>query len=269
MEYDFKIFRGRLAQFKAFGNEPGDWASRWSKQPLAKILDRYSNGNLDEFEIFTHYLPKHLPVLEAGCGMGQLVMALSGRGYQVRGVDYAEETIKQIKEANPQLDVRVDDVYSLADLDNTYGGYISLGVFEHNPDGPLEGLKELKRVLHPQGVAFISIPFLNPARQKWLRHVTTASDKVLSNGFRFYQYYFSLEDFKDLLHEANLEVIKAFPYAVVAGLTRDYAFGRWLNKHGFFFWRIQKLINLTCLNAPTWIQWRLAHMIMFICKKAD
>ena len=182
MEYDFKNFRGRLAQFNKFGNGPGDWASRWSKQPLVQILDRFSNGNLDEFEIFTHYLPKHLPVLEAGCGMGHLVMALSARGYQIRGVDYAEETINRIKEANSQLDVRVDNVYSLADLDNTYGGYISLGVFEHNPDGPLEGLKEAQRVLHPQGVAFISVPFLNPTRQRWLKHVPVERDTVLSNG---------------------------------------------------------------------------------------
>jgi 2-polyprenyl-3-methyl-5-hydroxy-6-metoxy-1,4-benzoquinol methylase len=93
MESIYKKFCGRLAQFAHWKNEPEGWEARWSNRALENLLESHASGKLGEFEIFSHYLPKDLPVLEAGCGLGQLVMALSARGYQVEGVDYAEQTI--------------------------------------------------------------------------------------------------------------------------------------------------------------------------------
>jgi len=264
----FYKFRDRLAQFRVMGDQQIYWEKHWSQREIGETLAAHSRGKLDEFEgIFTRYLPRDLPILEAGCGLGQLVMALSSRGYQVEGVDYADQTIARIHTAAPELKVRVGDVYNLDVRDNTYGGYISIGIFEHNPVGPLAGLQEVHRVLHPLGIGLISVPYLNHERQKWLRWAPIASGSVCSNGVEFYQYYFSRQDFEARLHEAGLKVIEVFPYALYGAITRDFRLTQLLHEQKFFFWQIHRRITRWCREAPEWIRWRWAHMLMFVCRR--
>src|SRR5436309_126585 len=91
------VFRGRLAQFRSLSDHQTFWHDRWSRRDIAAFLSSYRTGRLDEFdEIFSRYLPRELPTLEAGCGCGQLVAALSARGYRVEGVDYEAETIARV-----------------------------------------------------------------------------------------------------------------------------------------------------------------------------
>jgi SAM-dependent methyltransferase len=174
-----------------------------------------------------------------------------------------------IKAVAPQLNVRVGDIYALDYPDNTFGGYISIGIFEHNPEGPLQGLREVRRVLHPEGVAFIAVPFLNRKRQKLLKKCFIAENNALDDGLQFYQYYFSKEEFEGLLNKTGLKVIEIFPYAVYSGLTRDFSLGCRLHERGFFFWQIHRRITRWCENAPGWVRWRFAHMIMFMCRPSD
>jgi SAM-dependent methyltransferase len=264
----FCNFRNRLAQFRLEINDQAYWEERWARHRIEEVLPAYGRGKLDEFEeIFTRYLPHDLPILEAGCGLGQFVVALAHRGYRIEGVDYAAQTICRLRMITPELNVRVGDVYQLDVPDGTYGGYISIGVFEHNPDDPLKGLQEARRVLHRHGVAIIAVPYLNPERQKCLRQVPVAEDARLPNGLRFYQYYFSRDEFEGFVAKAGLETIEVFPYSVYSGLTRDFASGRWLHNHSFFYWRLNRQIIRWCQKAPMWIRWKWAHMLMFICKR--
>lgn len=268
--YTFRVFRGRLAQFSTFQEGIHGWEEKWSRHSVASILKKHSAGDLDEFEdIFTRFLPKDLPILEAGCGLGQWVMALTSRGYRIEGIDNAEETVRGVKDAAPQLTVRLGNVYSLDVPDRSYGGYISLGVFEHKPEGPLAGLKEASRVLQPGGIACISVPYLNRERRNWLRCLPEATGTTLPNGLRFYQYYFSLEDFQSFLRQAQLETLAMFPYAVSAGLTRDFWLGRWLHSHHFFSWRLKSGFFRRCARAPFWARWRWGHMLLFVCRRME
>lgn len=256
----------RLALYKSWGNTPEDWQSKWDGRSITNLFNKHKNGELGEFEIFSNYLSNKLPVLEAGCGMGQLVLALSARGYQVSGVDYSAPTINRILSHAPELDVRVGDVSQLDVPDEFYGGYISLGVVEHYFQGPRIILREAKRVLSRDGYAFFSTPFLNRERIKILASVPTVADVQANNHLQFYQYYFTREEFSDLLQQSGLNVIDYWPYAVYAGLTRDFSTGRWLAQHRFFSWRIRKIIASRCQNAPHRMRWRFAHMLMYICK---
>jgi SAM-dependent methyltransferase len=266
----FFKFKDRLAQFRIIRDHQVYWEKRWSLCEIRETLAAHSRGKLEEFEVvFTRYLPRDLPILEAGCGLGQLVMALSSRGYHVEGVDYADQTIARIHSAAPELKVRVGDVYNLDVRDNTYGGYISIGIFEHNPVGPLAGLQEVRRVLHPLGVGLIAVPYLNHERQKWLRCAPIAKSSVSSGGVEFYQYYFSRPDFEARLHEAGLKVIEIFPYALYGAMTRDFRVPQWLHEQKFFFWQIHRRITRWCREAPEWVRWRWAHMLMFVCRRIE
>ena len=283
---EFRVFNGRLAQFKPWSNDADAWEARWVKQSHAFLLAQSSSGYLDEFEIFTRYLPKNLPVLEAGCGLGQLVMALAVRGYSIEGVDYAKETIARIQALAPELKVRLGDVYALDAPDGSYGGYISMGVFEHHPAGPIAGLREARRVLHPDGIAFITVPYLNPQREKILCHLeasvppeswgiaqvtSTQGNKISAlekspDDLQFYQYYFSIAEFEQYLAQAQLKIKEVFPYAVYAGLTRDFPLGRLLEDKRFLHWRLKQGVHALCKKAPMWARRRWGHMLMFVCK---
>ena len=263
--WSFRRFNGRLARFQADGVSAETWEAKWSNQKIRKVLDSYRTGKLDDYEVaFSRYLPKGLPILEAGCGNGKYVVGLAARGYDVDGVDYAEQTVSQIQQAAPDVQVSVGDVLNLQKSDGTYGGYISLGVLEHIPEGPMEALKEARRILNPKGVALISVPLLNLARRRLLRHAPHAN-----SARDFYQYYYSREEFEAFLDRAGFRVVDYYPHAVYAGLTRDFALGRYLHQRGFFSWQIQSRFIKWCRNAPLNWRWRFAHMLMFVCEVKD
>jgi len=263
-------FHGRLAQFRQFEVGPAHWDERWSGSLLKQRLAANGNGNLGEFtELFTRYLPKDMPVLEAGCGPAHLVKALANRGYRVEGVDYGEQTVSAVRSIAPELQVRLGDVYNLDVDDQHYGGYISIGVFEHDPGGPLKGLRETARVLSRHGFALLSVPFLNQERRRWLEKVPEATEPELSNGLKFYQYYFSPEEMESHIRGAGLEVVESYPYSVEAGLMRDFTFLHWLQSKRRGMWRLRRPFNRLCAHSPLWMRWRLAHMIMFVCRRGS
>ena len=269
-EHAFYQLNGRLALFQHSSADKNHWEQRWLKGDLSEYLKAHRSGKLDEFEdLFTRLLPKDLPVLEAGCGKGQLVAALAARGYPVEGLDYAEVTIQRIREAAPDLKVRTGDIYHLDRPDETYGGYISIGLFEHNSEGPQAALRETRRVLHPQGVALISVPYLNRKRARILQRAPIAATTETPDGLSFYQYYFSQAEFQKYIEQAGLSVIECFPYAVHAGIVRGSTFWNWLGRSRLFVWPLHRRFIRWCAHAPSWLRFRSAHMLMFACKRAD
>ncbi len=266
MDYSLFNLKGRLAQFLSSGKIKNFWEETWGRKLVAEALERARHGRIDECNnLFAKYLPKGQPVLEAGCGMGQLVMALHVLGYNVEGVDTAGETIRKIREAAQELNVREGDIYRMDVPDNYYAAYISIGVLEHNPDGPEAGLKEARRILKPGGTALISVPYLNAARAKKKAKAPKA-DAVRIGGWEFYQYYFSKEEFSGILKKSGFEIVEIFPYALYSGLSRDYKIGSWLADKKFFFWRLHRLVTKFCRESPLWLRMRCSHMIMFVCR---
>ena len=266
----FYRFNGRLALFQKSAADKDHWEQRWLTGDLDEYLRSYRTGKLDEFEdVFRRFLPKQLPILEAGCGKGQLVAALAARGYPIEGLDYAEATVRRIRAAAPDLKVRVGDIYKLDVPDETYGGYISIGLFEHNPDGPQAALRETRRVLHPKGVALISVPYLNSRRSDLLLRATTASGTETADGLSFYQYYFERSEFQKHVELAGLRVVECFPYGVHTGLVRDSAFWQWLGRSRLFVWPLHHRFIRYCAKAPSWLRFKAAHMLMFVCQRNE
>lgn len=254
--------------FKRWSNQPGDWENYWSQINIESLVEKAVGGYLGEFEVILKYLPKDKPILEAGCGLGQLVLALQSRSYKVEGVDFSETTIQRMMNLVPEINLRVGDVNHLDVPDGYYGGYLSFGVLEHNPDGPDAGLREARRVLSPGGIAIISVPYINSKRARRLSVSQIINDeKLLDNNLSFYQYYFSKSEFIKHLEQYDLRVIDLFPYAVYAGLTRDFSLGRWLFANRFFSYRLREYVLDSCNRASIWVRFRYAHMMMYICQR--
>jgi 2-polyprenyl-3-methyl-5-hydroxy-6-metoxy-1,4-benzoquinol methylase len=97
-------------------------------------------------------------VLDVGCGEGQIAAELARVGFDVVGVDVAEEPLRRARSRHPELDVRrvsVDGDWPLADasFDAVWAGE----TIEHVAD-TAAWLSEVRRVLRSGGALLLSTP---------------------------------------------------------------------------------------------------------------
>jgi SAM-dependent methyltransferase len=257
-----------LSLYRNIKEQKEYWDELWSSSHYEYIRDNAAHLKLGEFkEPFLKYLPQDSPILEAGCGTGKFVWALRALGYQVEGIDFAEDTIAQIKQVDSSLDVRIGNINSIDRPNNYYGGYISIGVLEHNFKGQEQGVAEAYRVLKPGGIGIITVPYINSKRRRLWEKVPEVKTLKLSNGLVFYQDHLDIRTFRQLLAAKGFILKEEYPYLLFGGLIRDWRLGRWLNRNKFFFYRARKIVKYICIKAPTWIKKKHSHMMMFIVKK--
>lgn len=254
------IENGRLVYY--YEDTSSDfWDNHWDAQIAEKEFRGAQRGRLGLLEIpFTRWLPREGRILEAGCGMGQVVMALRARGWDAEGLDYSHKTVAQVQDLFPNLPLHAGDVTQIECGDNTYAGYVSLGVIEHRQAGPEPYLKEALRVLRPGGTAIFSVPHLHAIRQwKARRGKYDAS----SGGFPFYQYAFSVSEITDLLSQSGFDVVGSIPYDGFKGIKDELPqLKRWL--------RIGRRLPITGWGLNRWLKHcRFGHMIAMICCKPD
>lgn len=237
------------------------WDSLWERQISKEFYEKYSNGELAEYDTFIRrYLTQDDRILEAGCGTGRFVVALLARGYKdVSGIDWGQKTISTVKSIMPELPIKHGDVTNIPVDDGYYDAYISLGVVEHRQAGPEPFLREAVRILKREGVALISVPYVNPLRK--IKHrLGFYHDHNLEN-YDFYQYAFDKQEFELLLTKVGFKVVEAQGISGVYGIKEELPFLAALFNRVPGFWRIEKLLKKCSLLD------RLGHMIMFVCIK--
>jgi len=236
------------------------WDRHWQQHFSPKIYTEAEKGNLGMFEeLFSSYLPRQGRILEAGCGLGQYVLALKVRGYDIEGVDWSPETVNAVRSLYPELPVRTGDVTRLDVPNCYYDGYISLGVVEHRIEGPEPFLKEAYRVLKPGGMALISVPYFHPLRRLKAR---LGLYRGRPDGQRFYQYAFKKAEFTIFLQLASFKIIDSRPYDGFKGIKDEISLLRNMVKLRVLGWRLQRL-----LRSWEWAERNMGHMILFVCRK--
>lgn len=238
------------------------WNQLWSGHLDESVYRGWERGDLGWFEKpFCAHLPRGDRILEGGCGMGQIVVALRARGYDCEGVDFAAETVEAVRALRADLPIRVGDLLRLDVPDGHYGGYISLGVVEHRREGPEPYLAEAHRVLRDGGSLLISVPHFNRLRRLRARLGCYRADP----GEReFYQFAYRAAEMRAILAGAGFEVLEEFHYDGVKGLREEilplrpllrtrigHRGARWLLRH-----------------AP-WAEALCAHMVLFACRKVS
>jgi SAM-dependent methyltransferase len=265
----FYNFNNRLALFHATADHEAYWKQYWTDEYFKKLIERADQGKLEEFEhyAFRYLKPDHV-ILEAGCGPAHMVQGLVSRGFtKVLGIDYEPKVVQGVNKHLPHLQVKEGNVFNLDLPDNALDAYLSFGVVEHFTEGPDKILAEAHRVIAPEGIAMISVPYLNPLRKKHRAAVEAMAAQQSSDGLFFHQYYFDKESFGKILNENGFQVLETFPYAVHAFLTREHT--------GFMkFWnsawcrtRVRNWLKKYFYYAGSRVRNNYGHMVMFICRK--
>ena len=205
---------GRLAWYRDDADETF-WGRHWVETFNPEVFDLADKGWLGEMEgVFTRWLPRDGLILDAGCGYGARVVALTMRGWNVDGVDNAPEAVDLARQHRPAAAVQLGDVTRLGVPDGHYAGYVSLGVVEHSKEGPGPFLSEALRVLRPGGVAVISVPHFNLLRRIKARLKQFA--KGPGKG-RFYQYAFTRSEFVLILERAGFRILQIQSVSPIKG----------------------------------------------------
>lgn len=203
------------SEFKSSDNKSFQrevWDKIWSKNSFDQLLTQLDSNPL--YWQLKKKINKKDKILEAGCGFSQWVYKLSSLGYDITGVDNAENTVKLIKKKFPKLKIKLADVEKLPFKNQSFNVYLSFGVVEHFEQGPEKVLKEANRVLKKDGLLYLTIPYLN-----LYRRINSLTRKKEGN---FYQYLYTKEDIGKRIEKAGFKIINIEKYDFINALMRDF-----------------------------------------------
>jgi ubiquinone/menaquinone biosynthesis C-methylase UbiE len=119
-------------------------------------------------------------MLDAGCGTGTITRKIVDYGCSVVGVDASPAMIElaaslshKDKNANLMSFQLIDTIAELPFEDNYFDGVICSSVLEYL-DEPVKAIRELNRVLKPNGVCLLSVP----NKTSWLRRAQSGCFSV-------------------------------------------------------------------------------------------
>ena len=118
--------------------------------------------------------------LDAGMGGGRFVEALALAGWEVTGIDLSETMVVLARERVPRLadSLLIAPVERLPFADGAFGVVTALGVLEFTEDVSV-ALRELARVLRPDGDAVVSWPNFGSLYAAWRRGVVNPLARAL------------------------------------------------------------------------------------------
>jgi ubiquinone/menaquinone biosynthesis C-methylase UbiE len=211
MESVPKVNNKGYLRLHRYWSEPNKelWDNIWKNTKGVEYWEKSLNGYLipDYKSIFLKYLKKGDKVLEAGSGVGQVVLALRALHYDCYGLDYAEETINLLKKKFPKVPFVLGDIRTIPFEDGFFDSYISLGVIEHFTSGQLDILKEASRVLKEEGIIFLTVPFLNSFRKLNIKSNYYHSTDFVSK-FPYFEACFSQEELSELFQDSGFEILE-------------------------------------------------------------
>ncbi len=223
-----------------FEERSGYWSDLYrEKHVLAKIYQQRHAVSLSFFDELK--LPPTARILELGCGAGWLSIDIARRGYSVDATDPAEAMLSTTAEhakgagVAERVHVQIADLHQLRFADQTFDAVLALGVITWLHD-PARGLKELHRVMKPDGHAILTVnnlyrlsEILDPLRSPPLRPLLEGLKKVLAamrlrklnTAPRPHSYSFNRLD--EMLAHAGLRVVRdaKFGYGPLTLLNRN------------------------------------------------
>ena len=127
-----------------YREESGHWWYKVRRKIIHNLIKQYRLN-----------FGKEIKILDAGCGTGLLIKELEALGV-CYGIDISQKAVDFCGKRGID-NVQVADAVNIPYSDNMFEIVIALDVIEHIKDDEM-ALKEIYRVLKPQGMAIITAP---------------------------------------------------------------------------------------------------------------
>jgi ubiquinone/menaquinone biosynthesis C-methylase UbiE len=177
----------------AYNKIASEYANRFHEELDGKPLDRALLRCFAQLVI-----NNSVPIVDLGCGTGEVVKYLDALGLNARGLDISREMISQALHSFPNLRFDVASMCALPFDDGSVGGAISMYSIVHFPDHDLADVfKEISRILAPKSYLFVV--FQTGARNL---HIKEAFGKPLNLTF----YRHEIATVRTLLESAGFTV---------------------------------------------------------------
>lgn len=165
-------------------------------------------------DVMMAHLPKQGVIVDAGCGTARWPIYLRRLGYRCIGLEISRDAIGLARGVDPGIPILQSDTRCAPVRTGAADGVISLGVVEHEEDGPDAGLRELRRLLKPGGVLVCAVPFNNLFRRLVVNHLlqhVTRRRRKLGMKLGFAEYRFSRPELRAHLDRAGFDVVGEYP----------------------------------------------------------
>lgn len=182
---------------------------QWEARSLEGELSSFKGRTI--IDQFNKYFSKsNIRILEGGCGLGAWCEWFNRRGQICIGIEYDASIVKKALNAKPDIPVLLGDITTLEYEDNSFDGYISLGVIEHFEHGPEKALSEAIRLLKKDGIGVFTTPLLSVMRRAIthpLRSTYFFIQKIRGKECHFWEYRFTKNELKKYLEDAGFTVL--------------------------------------------------------------
>jgi SAM-dependent methyltransferase len=186
------------------------WSEHWGGEDVGRLVRVAATSPLTA--LIEGALPSTGLVLEAGCGLGQYVILLRERGHAIAGADWSLDALGRSKRFVASTPLAAMDLARLAVKTGALAAYVSLGVVEHDRDGPGAIVAEAARVLAPGGRLLLSVPYWNGARRLLTSRLVRESRRIRDAGGEFYQFAFTRREVREFLGAQGFRVLSLHPY---------------------------------------------------------
>lgn len=220
---------------------------QWNEREMDNLYESCRTDEVTDF--IKMYLHQKEKTLESGCGSGRYVKFLHDSGWDVVGIEISKDTVDMVNEKWPHINVIQGDASNTNFEDNTFYNIISLGVVEHFTEGPDAPLKEMYRTLKKDGIALITVPYLNDIRKLkvklWIYEITKfrkSLSALIREGKKininrltmtykysvypaygdFFEYRLDKKQFADAVSKAGFKIIKHTEIQNEGGLFYDF-----------------------------------------------
>jgi ubiquinone/menaquinone biosynthesis C-methylase UbiE len=234
---------------------PEMWARNFAGSTRMNGWRTFRFGLTREWALIRRHVPAGAAVLDAGCGFGEWVAFLDGKGYRAEGLDYSSELVGRLRRTYPDLSWKNGDIRHLPYHDGVFDAVVSWGVIEHDEAGPQAALREFWRILKPGGVTIVTVPADSPARRRAAEYQFPRT----MPGHVFFQYFMTAEDLSAHLRDAGFETIEA---AVLPSAIPEIVFPRVAARLRGSPRRVANFVVSTCLSwIPRYCMMRYAVAI--------
>lgn len=183
------------------------WEDRWAKSGVD--ADGFENENIYPIRYAKKAIKGGEKILEAGCGAGRVYFHFQKLGFDIKGIEYSKNAVKNILKKDEKAKVIEGSITDLKYENNSFDTVLAFGLFHNleNKEDLQNAFDETKRVLNEGGLLVASVRF-DSLENKIIENIV--KKRANGNFFnKFHRWHFSLDDMRNFLRD-DMKIEKVY-----------------------------------------------------------